>query len=764
MVTTRAVGPLRGGSGRRMASLCVALAEQGIDVTVVALGASGTGTRWTRLAHGVRQVVVARSDEHAATDARVAAELGRPCEELVAVDALSLTPRFGAVLRDALRAADVAIVNGPALVESVAASWDGPFVYDAAGASSSDRTTYGRALHALELRGVRRAGLVLAASADEADVLAAHGVVARDAIVVVPILVDPAGFRSVERAPRRLKRQSYARGPVALFYADADAGADVGAAAERLAFAAAALPAVQLIVGGEAARSLAGRGVPAGVTLVDGDDEESYRWMLSTVDVALCPLAGETGTVLDAVAGGAAVVVAPAVLDTLGALRASVEVAAPDGWPAAIERVLAAPDAELEARVHASQRALASVHGRGPIVGALAGCLRELVAVAGPGSRAAVPRVVVAAGADSGRAIARYGARQDALDVVVCSRTDAVQEADELVVSDVLVRRVPPTSVETARGAAGSDVPWLNPAFTDALAHASLGAVLAVSVGPFAHRALRATWPGPLVYDAPQVAYLAALATAAPAASLQRVAESERACARDAAAVLCACEEDAQLLVALYDLDPARVTVVPPGLAGAPPYASRAQREAAKAGSTLAGRTVAVCVLATPGDASALAPLGRIAAQTPHVLFVVVGAAAPAARTALGAELPGNVQFAGNDAATLATVFAIADLAVHPSAAPSGISYAIADYVGAGLPLLCTPRAARGWAIADRLEAEIAEPDELPERLRRVLAEPLEAELGAERLRARLARRAGPLDARAVHGLIGERAMGLVSA
>lgn len=765
VVTTRAVGSLRGGFGRRMGSLCVALADQGLDVTIVALGAAGNGTRWTRLAHGVRQVVVSRSDEHAAADAKVTVDLGRDCEELVAVETLRLTPDFARVLRDALRAADVAVVNGPGLVEPVAALWNGPLVYDAAGTSSSERTTFGQALHALELRGLRRAALALAASAEEAAALAAHGVLPHEAIAVVPLLVDPAGFRSVERAPRRLKRQSYADGPVALLHADADAAA----AADALVTAVGNTSRVHLIVGGEVARALTRKPIPPGVTLIDGTDEESYRWMLSTVDVALFPQPGDAGTLLDAVGGGAAVVVAPTVLEVVPELREHVEVARADGWVAAIERVVATPDTEVEARVREAQRALARVHGRGAITGDLIVRLGVLAQSAGEPSRAAVPRVVVATGAGAARVSARYAVHRSALDVVVCSRTEEVGQADEIVAApDVLVRRVPPTPLEAARGAVASDAPWLNPAYTDALAHASVGGALAISVGPSTHRALRAAWSGPLVYDAPQAAYLAALAARVPGAAsmseLQRIAESERACARDADVVLCACEEDAEMLIALYDLDRARVVVVPPGLGGTPPYAGRAQREAAKAGSTLAGRTIALCLLAGASDASALAPLGRLAAQAPHALFVVAGAAASAARATLVVELPANVQFAGSDAATLATVLAIADLAVHPSAASNGVSYAIADYVGAGLPLVCTPQATRGWQIADRLEANVADASALHARMLRVLDDPLEAERAAERLRARLTQRGAVLDHPAVQRLLSERALGLVPA
>jgi hypothetical protein len=775
VVTTWPVGPVREGGARRLVSLCSALAEQDVDVTIVALGASGHGVRWSRLARGVRQVTVARSGAHAAADERVARELGEPCPDFVAADTVRLTPRFGELLRDALVGADIVVANGPWLVLSLDGCWDGPLVYDAAGTTlgGSPSTAVDEVLRTLERRALARAAFALAVSAEEAQILLGRGPLAADAIVVAPQLVDPAQFREPERAARRVKRRVFSAAFTAACFGGA--ATDAVQTAERVVALAAELVAVRFVVGGAAAGALAGRAVPANVAIVDEGAEETYRWMLGTVDVVLLPPAGAADVLLDAVAGGAAIVAAPAALRGTPELQSLVELAEPSGWAEAIRRVAALPDAEVEARVRETQRVVAITHARQPFVA-------EMLARTGVAVRANVRkpslsartalRAVVAAPGDAARPVARYSlAATSTLEVVICSRGSAGEVGQEIVVAPhAIKRRIPRTPVEReGEDAALEEASWLNPALADGLAYALRRASIAVAVGPYAHGALRSAWSGPLVYDAPRVEYAHAVAGRAAgragAQRLQRVAELERACARDATAVFAACAEDAELLLQLYGLDRARVSVVPPGLAGAPPYAGHAARAQAKTGSTLAGRTVAVFVAADAADVLGVTRLEPIASALPEVLFVVVGAIPSQARAALGPQRPENIQFTGPaDEASYRTLLAVADLAVHPVERESGVSYAVADYVGAGLPLVSTRRGARGWNIVDRDEAHVAELAAFPRRIREVLADPARSEVAALRLRLRLSdENGGTLAARLTQALE-QFTPGLVSA
>jgi hypothetical protein len=773
VVTTWPAGPLREAGARRLVSLCSALAEQDVDVTIVALGASGAGVRWSRLARGVRQVTVARSSAHAAADERVARELGGPCPDFVAADTVRLTPRFGELLRDALVGADIVVANGPWLVLSLEGCWDGPLVYDAAGTAldGNPSAAVDEVQRTLERRALARAAFALAASAEEAQILVARGPLAADAIVVAPPLVDPTQFREPERAARRVKRRVFSAAFTAAIFGGT--ATDAVQTAERVVALAAELVAVRIVVGGAAAGALAGRPVPANVTLVDDTDEETYRWMLGTVDVVLVPSAGAADVLLDAVAGGAAVVAAPVALRRTPELQPQVELAEPSGWAQAIRRVAALPDAEVEARVRETQRLLAITHARRPLVAEVLARIGVAVRVNGrqPGlAGGAALRAVVATPGDSPRPVARYAAAATpTLEVVICSRGSAGEAGEEIVVAPhAIERRVPLTPVER-EDAALAEALWLNPALADGLAYALRRASIAVAVGPYTHRALRSAWSGPLVYDAPRVEYAHAVAGRAPgragAEHLQRVAELERACARDATAVLAACAEDAELLLELYDLDRARVTVVPPGLAGAPAYAGHAARVQAKTGSTLAGRTVAVFVAADAADALGVTRLGPIASALPEVLFVVVGAIAPQVRATLGPQRAENIQFTGPaDEATYRTLLAVADLAVHPVERGSGVSYAVADYVGAGLPLVSTRRGARGWNIVDRDEAQVAELAAFPHRIREVLANTARSEAGAMRLRQRLIDESGGTLTTRLTQALEQFTLGLVSA
>jgi glycosyltransferase involved in cell wall biosynthesis len=705
VVTTSPAFPPRGDHERRTLDFCYALAEQAADVSIVCFG-DGVGVAVARLARGLRQLTVGRADPAAAQ-------------------------RFADVCRDACWGADAVIATSAAVVSAVAGLWNGPLVLDLGDAAAPT----------LNDGVVAAVALVLVSSSEAAAGLAADGKVARDAIVVVPTIVEPQTFRPPDRATRRLHRRAMAAEPVALFVGGADAASL--AAGDQIAAAAARMPEVRFAFGGELSRAFAQHARPANLSLLAPLQEEGSRWIYAIADVVLLPIDGSAGALFDAVVGGATLIGPRSAFHLAPHLVPFAELVEDGDWSGAIHRALERPDAETEARARGAQRVVEEQHAPLRVVGPL---LARIVALAPPRNREVprpTPRVVVAS--DRARS-GRYQGLGRRWDVVICSSSESATAGEELLVApNVLERRVPLGAFVDGSGARYESVGWLEPAYGDLLDRSTRGARVAVAAGPSVHAALRAEWDGPIVYDAQRVEYVTLAGRFADSwrhdARLQHMAEIEGRCARDAALVVVACREDAGLVAELYGVQGERIAVCPPGIDAGLPRVERAARAQAKAASSLAGKTVAVYAAEAAVDVRGVVELAEVARVMPDVLFVVLG---DVAARAGGERRPENLQFAGRvDEATYRSILGLADLAVHPGGRLSGAAAAIGDYIATGLPLVATPAAIRGWNLVDGQDAQVVASAEFPARIRAVLADPGRAESLTVRLRERLERECG---------------------
>jgi glycosyltransferase involved in cell wall biosynthesis len=94
--------------------------------------------------------------------------------------------------------------------------------------------------------------------------------------------------------------------------------------------------------------------------------------------------------------------------------------------------------------------------------------------------------------------------------------------------------------------------------------------------------------------------------------------------------------------------------------------------------------------------------------------------------------MPGNVRFTGRVAST-AEALAAAQVAVAPVRHGSGTRLKLLEYFAAGLPVVCTPKAAEGLEVEDGRHVRLAEtPREIAVAVRGLHADPQAcAELGA---------------------------------
>jgi glycosyltransferase involved in cell wall biosynthesis len=782
-VTTFPVFPVLHGGQRRIADVVSALAQAGHDVTIVALNVAGSGTLLDRVAPRLRQIAVERSAAQQQAAIEVQRQVGGvPCEDIIADETPKLSPRVVDVLRDACAGADAVIAAHPYCISSIEAVWDGPVVYHADDDevalkdSVLPRTPVGRLLldatREMEERCVRRAALVYAISERVAEGIVTRYGLPPGAVLVVPPSIDPTSFVSTDVAARRARRGKVSPKPVALFVGSGHAP-NIQAVARVVLPVAAALPDVQFVVAGSVGTVLDQRAVPPNVSVAGIVSDAALRQLLALADVALNPVdlgGGVNIKMFDYVAAAAPIITSPVGLGGLEHLSAHLEVTDGD-WSGAIRRVLAAPESELAARTAQAQRVAAEHHAPAVAFAQLAHAIDQIGTSRSRARSTKRKKIVVATHhtiqpATSGgarRMQQLFGQLGTRYDVVVCSRFELPQPADEVVIApNVVERRVPRTSVQHEMfvrsvqqhgGAGGRDevrfdeTAWLNQNYADTLGRSLRNADVAVCTHPYTYAMLRRAWQGPIVYDAMDVEYIAQVAVLrnAPnrAAMLQRVAEIERRCVREADLISTISEADAEMFVTLYGADPERIVVVPPALeTGTIPYLDHLVRQQRRETSSLAGRRVALFVGSNwPMNVRAAVRLADVARACSGVVFLVVGSVAAEARPALGERCPENLQFTGVlDDATMRGALAVADLAVNPIEEGSGTCMKVLEYVSAGLPIVTTPEGARGYGFRDGLEADVVSVERFPERILATLSDPTAAQRRAECAYERLSR------------------------
>ena len=268
--------------------------------------------------------------------------------------------------------------------------------------------------------------------------------------------------------------------------------------------------------------------------------------------------------------------------------------------------------------------------------------------------------------------------------------------------------------------------PQLTPAWLDAIRAACDRADVVVACHPYAYPAIRAVWPGPIVYESLNVeADLKAAIFGHDKTTLAAVTQVEGECARQAPVVLCCSAEDAERMEAVHGLA-TRPVVVPNGVdAASYPSLAVSDRQALRTrlGLDKAGvsRALALFVASWHGpNIDALRSLMACAAECPEVLFGVVGSVceAPGLPTT-----PANMVLAGRVSdAELRVWLAAADVGLNPMVSGSGTNLKMLEYAAAGLPILSTPFGGRGGILAPTQHYQAAEIEDFPEALMALLA------------------------------------------
>jgi glycosyltransferase involved in cell wall biosynthesis len=261
----------------------------------------------------------------------------------------------------------------------------------------------------------------------------------------------------------------------------------------------------------------------------------------------------------------------------------------------------------------------------------------------------------------------------------------------------------------------------LVPDYTGFLARSAAGAALVAAAHPYSFPALRAAHvDAPLVYHAHDVEVTLKADTLPP--DLLRAVRTVEAEVCTAARLLVVCSrDDADQLARLYGVDAARFHVAPNGvdtraIAMTDPAARAARRRA----MGLADARIAIFVGSRhPPNVEAAEFVLELAAALPEVTFLLVGGQCGALTDR---PRPQNVALMGVvDAATFATLAAVADVALNPMRSGSGTNVKLAGYFAAGVPVVTTPMGARGYDLADREHAIVAPLAEFAAAVRAVL-------------------------------------------
>jgi glycosyltransferase involved in cell wall biosynthesis len=254
-----------------------------------------------------------------------------------------------------------------------------------------------------------------------------------------------------------------------------------------------------------------------------------------------------------------------------------------------------------------------------------------------------------------------------------------------------------------------------SPAYLDALRNASRGARAVIASHPYTLPAIREVSDAPLWYESHNVEVRlkadVLVGTSRAGQLLREVEHVERACCDEAELIWACCEEDRTELIGRYGPAPARVLVVPNGVALEDlDYVPTRARHEHKQRLGMDERCLAVFIGSWHGpNVAAARTLLDLAPSQPEVDFVCLGSVGMALADA---ELPDNVDLTGPFAPEFGrAVLSVADLALNPVATGSGTNLKMLGYFAAGAPVVSTEFGARGLGVQPGRHYALADPE-----------------------------------------------------
>lgn len=190
---------------------------------------------------------------------------------------------------------------------------------------------------------------------------------------------------------------------------------------------------------------------------------------------------------------------------------------------------------------------------------------------------------------------------------------------------------------------------------------------------------------------------------------VDQVAEAERRCSRAAELILACSEIDASKLIDLYQIDPAKMRIVPNGIdIREVRFISRTESVWAKkrTGCHLPFVATFVGSWHLPNNEAAEFVL-EIARHCPTTQFFIVGSCS----AAIGSRNPpANVALIGEASPDLKTaILQVSDVALNPMRTGSGTNLKMLDYAAAGVPILSSPHGARGLSFDPSTEIFVSD-------------------------------------------------------
>jgi len=289
---------------------------------------------------------------------------------------------------------------------------------------------------------------------------------------------------------------------------------------------------------------------------------------------------------------------------------------------------------------------------------------------------------------------------------------------------------------DVSRASLGTLLP-ASPAYLAALQEAAADSDVCIVSDATLLPAVRAYVRLPTIYDAPCVESLApGLLEDRPEWQRTLVSFPSRA-EREALAwidaVIARCDEDRD---AFTQRTSAPVAVVPPALEDDPRrLCTPLERERAKAGRGLAGKRVGIYVgSGTVANVAAMMALPSLSGGV-DALFIVGNVA----QNVIDDALPRALRITGEVSEDeLDALLELADVALEPTTAGSGISRKVIAYVRAGVPVVTTPAGLRGLPLAPERDVLCGPLDAFPQLIARTFADPAAAQARAARAKGAL--------------------------